>query len=315
MPELSIVIPVYNNADSLEILVKGIVTTLSTKLKYELILVNDGSTDKSWEIILQLLKEHSFSDPVIAIDLKENYGQENAKMAGLKYTSGDHIVFMDADCQHAPEHIFQLLKECENGSDVCYANFSNSPISLFKRTGSGLYNYLAYKLLKKPRGIYLSSFNMIKKSIADKVILYSSPIVNIDAMVLRETQNVTQIFVEQQKSLNKQTNYTAMKLIALFFRLLPGYSTLPLRLILIAGGAIFCLGSLLILAKITIHFTDPSAHFFIGTGKLLIITIGGIILTAIGIIGEYIGKIYLMLGNTKQFEIKTRTSSDANEKK
>lgn len=315
MPELSIVIPVYNNASSLESLVRSIENALNGKTGYQLILVNDGSRDNSWEIILDLLKSHSPENIFIAINLKENYGQENAKMAGLKHASGDYIVFMDADGQHDPEHIFKLLDECRKGFDVCYANFSNAPVQLFKRAGSALYNYLSCKLLLKPKGIYLSSYNLMKKEIADEVVSYSSPIVNIDAIVLKHTQNVTQIFVEHKKSLNKKTNYTPLKLIALFFKLLPGFSLLPLRIILVLGGIFTGLGVLLMLLKAGMHYADPSAHFFIGYVKLLIITSGGMILTALGIIGEYIGKIYIMLSNARQFEIQTLISSDADEKK
>lgn len=313
MPELSIVIPVYNNAESLEILVKAIGKALDQKLSYQLILVNDGSSDTSWEIIQKLtLQRRSSSNPIIAIDLLKNYGQENAKMAGLNYATGEFIVFMDADYQHDPEHIFKLLQECRKGFDVCYANFSNSPVHVLKRAGSGIYNYMSHKLLQKPKGIYLSSYNMMKKQVAEKAVQYQGPLVNMDAIVLKETQQVTQIFVEQRKSLNKKTNYTPLKLVSLFFRLLPGFSTLPLRLILLAGLSLTGIGTVLCLLKIALHFIDPALHF-IGYTKLLIILIGGILLTGLGIIGEYIGKIYVMMSRARAFEIQTIIASDKNE--
>src|ERR1700741_2938180 len=106
MPELSIVIPVYNNEDSLETLVGGIRNALEDRFSYELLLVNDGSSDRSWSILQKIAGMHyAGTNPLIAYDLKKNYGQENAKMAGLIHAQGDHIVFMDADCQHDPEDI------------------------------------------------------------------------------------------------------------------------------------------------------------------------------------------------------------------
>jgi undecaprenyl-phosphate 4-deoxy-4-formamido-L-arabinose transferase len=227
MSLLSIVIPVYNNAESLEVLVTGIESALGKKQDHELILIDDGSSDNSWEILLQLIKYRKSSHPLLAIKLKKNYGQENAKIAGLKNAVGDYIVFMDADCQHDPEHIFLLLSECEKGNEICYANFSNSPVNIFKRTGSSFYNYLAYQLISKPKGIYLSSYNMMKKDIGDKVKEYEGLLVNIDAIALKHAKSVSQIFVEQRLSLNTKTNYTPLKLVALFFKLLPGFSVFP----------------------------------------------------------------------------------------
>jgi undecaprenyl-phosphate 4-deoxy-4-formamido-L-arabinose transferase len=311
MPELSIVIPVYNNESSLQILVEGITKALENKIGYELILVNDGSTDSSWLVIEKIISNyHSTKGPLIAYDLTQNYGQEQAKMAGLKHASGDFITFMDADCQHDPQHIFALLEQCKKGADVCYANFSNSPANPFKRLGSSLYNYLAYKLLLKPKGIYLSSYNMMRKSIGDKVQRYTTPLINIDALALQHTQQVTQLFVEQRKSLNKKTNYTPLKLVALFFKLLPGFSVLPLRIILLCGLTFTFSALGLFVVKTAMHVADPTVHFFTGTGKLMVLGIGGIILTALGIIGEYMGKIYVMLSRAKPFEIKTGISSD-----
>ncbi|MCW3105271.1 MAG: glycosyl transferase family 2 [Bacteroidetes bacterium] len=310
MPGLSIVIPVYNNEHSLEPLVEGITKTLRGKLMYELILVNDGSTDSSWQVIEKIVSEYpADADPIIAYNLSENYGQENAKMAGLSHASGEYIVFMDADCQHDPIHIFAMLEQCMNGADVCYANFNNSPANPFKRLGSSVYNYLAYKLLRKPKGIYLSSYTMMSQSMRKKVKRYTTPLINIDALVLQHTQNVTQIFVEQRKSLNKKTNYTPLKLVALFFKLLPGFSIIPLRIIFLCGLTCNSAAMILGVIKWTIHFSEPSAHF-IGTGKLMILGMGGIILTALGIIGEYVGKIYVMLSGNKAFEIRTEISSD-----
>jgi len=311
MPGLSVVIPVYNNEHSLVPLVEGITKALRGRITYELFLVNDGSSDGSWQVIEKIISEYpSGADPIIAYKLSGNYGQENAKMAGLLHASGEYIAFMDADYQHDPAHLFAMLEQCRKGADVCYANFSNPPANLFKRFGSSLYNYLAYKLLKKPKGIYLSSYTIMSQGIRKKIVRYTTLLINIDALVLQHTQNVTQIFTEQRNSLNKKTNYTPLKLVALFFRLLPGFSILPLRIILLCGLSISSAAVILSVIKWAVHFSDPSAQFFIGTGKLMILGIGGIILTALGIIGEYIGKIYVMLSGNQAFEIQTEISSD-----
>ncbi|HEX8517739.1 MAG TPA: glycosyltransferase family 2 protein [Bacteroidia bacterium] len=315
MLQLSIVIPVYNNSESLRTLVAGIDQALGNGFNFELVLVDDGSKDGSWEIIKTLIASRTVNNPLKGIKLLHNTGQENAKMAGLRAAQGQYIVFMDADCQHDPSFIPHLISECEKGADVCYANFRNSPINLFKRAGSALYNYLACKLLLKPKGIYLSSYNVMRRSVADKVKLYEGFIVNIDAMVLQHTQKVAQITTEQKKSLNSKTNYTPLKMVALFFKLLPGFSVLPLRIILFTGILFFSAGLLFSLIKITFLNYDPSSIFVLGNGKLLILITAGILLTALGITGEYLGKIYILLNNSTQYQVQTIISSGENEQK
>ena len=305
MPELSVIIPVYNNENSIQVLVSSIGSALKDRNSYQLILVNDGSSDRSWEIISDCINGYSGNNTIMALDLKKNYGQENAKLAGLKNATGEFIAFMDADFQHNPEHLLLLLDECKNGSDVCYANFNNPSSGTFKLFGSWFYNYMATKLLNKPKGIYLSSYNMISKNIADEVIMYTSPIVNIDAMVLRHAKKVSQLFVQQNKSMNKKINYTPMKMVDLFFRLLPGFSTLPLRIILILGSLISCGGIFLLITKEVLGIFASSLHFPIQTNTLIISCLGGMILFAMGVIGEYMGKIYTILHTDRQFEIQT----------
>lgn len=314
MPELSIVIPVFNNANSIGLLVQDIQRKLEGTIAYELILVNDGSLDNSWESLLVLTRNYKGVNSITAINLQQNYGQENAKMAGLHHTTGDFVVFMDADFQHKPEHLFELLATCKNGFDVCYANFNSSSGSVLKRLGSRFYNYLAVKFLNKPKGIYLSSYTMFNKDVADYVKNFVSPLVNMDALVLRKTQNVTQIFVSAGKSLNIRSNYSPVKMIGLFFKLLPGFSVVPLRILLISGIVMSILGGILSVVKIL--FAPKAAPLlFLSSTSVICIFLAGLILLAIGIVGEYIGKIYTILSGAEQYKIQSLQQSDAHDKK
>lgn len=293
MIDISVVIPVFNNENSIGLLVPAIEKALSPFFSFEVILIDDGSNDSSWKIICELVNTHRF---VSGIKHKRNYGQENAKMAGLRMSLGNYIVFMDADFQHNPNDILELHKKCASGTDVCYANFTNSKGGFIKRLGGGIYNMLAVTFLKKPKGIYLSSFNMMNKKTAEKIVLHTTPILNLDSILLLYTTNVSQINTIALNSLNKQTNYNYQKLIQLFFKLLPGYSTKPLRIILYTGIFCFVVCLCLIAGKFFYHF--PLSFY-----QLLLLLLLSCFFLSLGIIGEYLGKIYLLLHSSIQYEI------------
>ncbi len=308
--EISVVIPVFNNQNSLSVLVGDIYNALLNKHSFEIILIDDGSEDKSWEKIKELKQSQTFSANIIAIKHKSNFGQENAKMAGLRMSSGKYVVFMDADYQHKAEDIIPLYEKSKQGFDICYANFSNKKKYSVKNIGSWLYNFLAYKFLNKPKGIYLSSFNMLNRKTADFVSLHTTPILNIDSIVLKYTQNISQIIVSQNKSLNTKKNYTFSKLLALFFRLLPGYSVKPLRFAFFMGLFV-CFFAL---AGLVLCFFDVLLPFKIQIScfKTIVVILIGLVLFSIGVLGEYIGKIYIILHGAKQYEIETLITKDAN---
>jgi len=293
MVDISVVIPVFNNENSLGLLVSAIEKALSPVHSYEIILIDDGSGDNSWKTICELVNRNHF---VSGIKHKRNYGQENAKMAGLRKASGNFIVFMDADFQHNPNDILELHRKCASGADVCYANFTNSKGGFIKQLGGFIYNVLAVIFLKKPKGVYLSSFNMMNKKTAEKIVLHTTPILNLDSILLLYTTNISQINTVALNSLNKQTNYNYKKLIQLFFTLLPGYSTKPLRLILFAGFLCFIGCLCLVVGKL--FFYLPFSFY-----QTFVLFLFSCFMLALGIIGEYLGKIYILFHGAKQYEI------------
>jgi undecaprenyl-phosphate 4-deoxy-4-formamido-L-arabinose transferase len=293
MIDISVVIPVFNNENSLGLLIPAIQRALYERFSYEIILIDDGSSDNSWKTICELVSNNRF---VLGIKHKGNYGQENAKMAGLRSAKGNYIVFMDADFQHNPNDIPELHKICASGADVCYANFTNNKGGFIKRLGGFIYNALSVIFLNKPRGIYLSSFNMMNKKTAEKIILHTTPILNLDSILLLYTTNVSQINTLALNSLNKKTNYNYKKLIQLFFTLLPGYSTKPLRLILFAGVVLFIGSFFLLVGKL--FFSLPLSFY-----QTFILLLFSFFMLVLGVIGEYLGKIYILLHSAKQYEI------------
>ena len=172
---ISVVVPVFNSADCLPELTRRIHRALQDN--YELILVNDHSSDNSWEVICSLFREYK---TVAGVNLRINSGQDNALMAGLQQTRGDFVVIMDDDLQHAPEDIFQLYDQCLGGYDVCYADFSKKKQAWWKNLGSWFNGKMGEFILNKPRHIYLSPFKIIRKEVVKEIYRYNGPYPYID---------------------------------------------------------------------------------------------------------------------------------------
>lgn len=297
--KLSIVIPVFNSQDCLEELYSQIENSLNYG-SFELIFVNDKSSDNSWEKIINICKSNK---NVTGISLRKNSGQDNAIMAGLKISKGEYIVIMDDDLQHSPSDILNLYNECVKGYDVCYGLFKNKKQKSWKKIGSWINGKLSEKILSKPKEIYLSPFKIIKNCIVNEIVEYNGPYPYIDALLLSVTNNITQIPIEHHKRFYGKGKFNFVRSFSVFLKHSTGYSIYPLRLAIYLG---FTAAFLSVIYGIYILY-----DYYNGSGKvegwastvLLIVLFGGIILICLGIIGEYVGRIFLTLNKKPQYSI------------
>lgn len=307
--KVSIVVPVYNSEDSLEQLNYQISQALSD-INYELILVNDKSKDKSWETILHLCRINS---KIRGVSLKKNSGQDNAIMAGLSRAAGEYVVIMDDDLQHAPLDILKLYQKCKEGYDVCYSYFPKKKQNFWKNAGSFLNGYLAELFLKKPKGLYLSPFKAIHRSVVKKIINYKGPFPYVDGIILSITSNITQIALTHHKRQVGRSNYNLLRSVSVFLKHVTGYSLYPLRMATIVGllsaSLSFMLGIYFIIDYLT---NDVHVEGWI-TLVLLIVFFNGLILMCLGLIGEYIGRIYLTATEKPQYVIDQLTEKQPSE--
>lgn len=311
MMTISIVIPVYNSEAILPELHRQIDAALAD-IAYELILINDKSTDGSWDQIKHLSGNHQH---VTGINLRKNYGQDNAIMAGLRFTSGEYVVIMDDDLQHAPEDIIKLYHKCREGYDICYANFVSKKQAVWKNTGSWLNGKCAEILLNKPRGIYLSPFQIVKKEVIDRVIQYRGPYPYIQGLLLDLTDNITQIDAKHHNRYAGKSNFTFIRSLRIFLKLVTSFSVIPLRLATMMGLVSSTVGFLLVPYYLYSHFWNDRIVEGWTTIVLLQLIIGGLVLLSLGIIGEYIGRMYLNINNKPQYDIKeTLACQRSNEK-
>ncbi len=306
MKDISIVIPVYNSEKCLDELNEQVSRELAD-VDYEMILVNDKSRDGSWQKILSL----AASNPrVKGITLKKNVGQDNAIMAGLANATGQYTVIMDDDLQHSPSDILKLYARCKEGYDICYGLFPEKQQSLWKNAGSKFNEYMAELFLKKPKGLYLSPFKVMRASLVNEIIAYKGPFPYIDGIILSLTSNITQLQLVHQKRFEGKSNYNILRSISVFLKHVTGYSLYPLRLAtlmgIVAAGLSFLLGVYFIVDYLS---TDRRVEGWI-TLVLLSVFFNGLILMCLGLIGEYVGRVYLTLTSRRQFVIDATTFSD-----
>jgi undecaprenyl-phosphate 4-deoxy-4-formamido-L-arabinose transferase len=304
--EISVVIPVYNSEQCLEDLSCEISAALKDVV-YELILVNDKSRDKSWEKIVAITQNNH---RVTGLNLRKNSGQDNAIMAGLSQCRGEYIVIMDDDLQHSPADIAKLHQKIKEGFDVCYGFFSDKKQTVWKNLGSKVNGYVAEIFLKKPEGLYLSPFKILSRGIVDAIINYKGPFPYVDGIILSITSNIAQVELKHHRRRAGSGNYNFVRSVSVFLKHVTGYSLYPLRLATIIGilsaGLSFSLGLYFLID----YFTNQAHVEGWITLVLLIVFFNGLMLMCIGLIGEYVGRIYLTVTARPQFAIDKIVSSE-----
>jgi undecaprenyl-phosphate 4-deoxy-4-formamido-L-arabinose transferase len=210
---------------------------------------------------------------------------------------------MDDDLQHSPTDIPKLLWEINHGFDVAYARFKNRHHALWKIAGSRLNNAVAGYLMQKPRDLYLSPFRAMKATIRDDILRYRGPYVYVDGLILSVTRNIASVDVEHHDRYAGESSYGLRKSLSLWLKMATSFSIVPLRLTSLLGmffaGVGFLLAILLIIQKFTLNLMP------IGWSSLIVtvLIIGGVQLLAIGMVGEYLGRVLLTINSRPQYVI------------
>lgn len=298
-PQLSVVIPTFGGRHILPALVDRLRDALQGQ-SFEIILVHDGGPDGSWPTISELARADR---RVRGINLRKNFGQHNAIMAGLAHARGEAIVTMDDDLQHSPKDIGALLRKLNEGYDVCYGTFKSRKHAAWKVVGSRINDYLATVLLGKPRGLYLSPFKCFSRAIRDELIKYDGPSVYVDGLIFAVTDNIASVEVEHHERPAGGGHYTLRKSVRLLLQMSTAGSIAPLRLSSFLGLIMAFLGLLLAVGFTIQRLTDPNLP--IGWASLIVtsLILGGVQLLALGILGEYIGLLFLRVNARPQYVI------------
>lgn len=294
---LSVIIPVYNSEQTINRLVEHVLETLD-RTTLEIVLVNDGSRDRSEQVCTELAKRFS---EVKFISLRRNSGEFNAVMCGLNHASGDYCVMIDDDFQNPPTEILKLVETAQQGDyDVVYSFYATKKHSWFRNFGSWLVNRVTTWLLEKPNDLYLSSFKLINQAVVQEIIKYKGPYPYLDGLIFRVTRNVGRVQVSHNAREEGESGYTLRKLTSLFMTILFGYSLKPLRLLTATGLAFSGFSLLAVLIDLVLYAIH--SEFFILNSVLILLTFfSGLILTCLGIVGEYIGRIFMAQSGLPQY--------------
>lgn len=305
---ISFVIPCYRSAQTIRGVVEEISAAMekirnaeSQECRYEIILVNDCSPDDTFEVIKSICAERG---DVCGVNLARNFGQHAALLAGFHYVHGDIVVCLDDDGQTPAEEVGKLLSRIEEGFDVVYARYAHKQHSSFRNLGSKLNELMTRVMLGKPKDLYLSSYFAAKRFVVDEMMRYTNPYPYVIGLVLRTTKKIANVDVRHREREVGTSGYTIGKLFALWFNGFTAFSIKPLRIATMIGVFTAIAGFFYGFYTIIKKLVNPNVPIGFSALMSMIVFLGGMVMLMLGLIGEYLGRIYISLNNSPQYVIR-----------
>lgn len=306
MKKLSFVIPCYRSERTIEIVVSELIDKISDNpiYQYEIILVNDGSPDQVWSVIQQLSRSNK---KIRGISLARNFGQHAALMAGYGVCEGDYIVSLDDDGQIPIDELDLLLEKIEEGYDVVYAYYDEIKQNAVRRFGTWMAKKMGEILLEQPKDLKGSSFYIARRYVIQEMTNYHNAYPYLAGLVFRTTKNITCVKVHHRQRMEGKSGYSFRALLSLWMNGFTAFSVKPLEIGIYLGvvlaGCGFLYAGIIIIRKLIGRVIVTGWSSLIS----LILIIGGTILILLGMIGEYVGRIYISINNAPQYVIKETT--------
>lgn len=300
---VSLVIPVFNGSQTIKKLLEDCLSSFTENYELEIVLVNDYSGDNSHQVCLSLKK--SYPNNIIYLSLSKNFGEHNAVMAGLNYTTGDFVVTLDDDGQNPPSEALKLLNHAVEGEfDVVYSYYVQKKHHIIRNLCSWLNGKIANMMLRKPPNLYLSSFRVISSFIVKEIIKYDLPYPYVDGLILRSTSNIGTIETMHSPRTSGKSGYTIRKLLRLWLNMFTNFSVLPLRIASIIGFLFAIIGIMTGVFTLYERILNPDLPIGWATIAVLCSVLGGVQLMALGMVGEYLGRLFMGINRQPQFLIK-----------
>lgn len=307
--KISFVIPCYNSAKTIEGVVEEIRETMENleQYIYEVVLVNDCSPDETFQVIRKICQSQSH---IYGLDLAKNFGQHGALMAGFHQVSGDIIVCLDDDGQTPASEVGKLLQKIEAGDDVVYASYAHKKHSLFRNFGTYMNEKMAEFLLGKPRELFVSSYFAARKFVIEEMMKYENAYPYVIGLVLRTTKRISNVEVDHRERQIGQSGYNFKKLLALWFNGFTAFSTKPLRIATVSGSLFALVGFGYGIYTVIKKFLIPQVPIGFSSLMSALMFIGGMVLLMMGLIGEYIGRMYICMNNAPQFVVREKVAKE-----
>lgn len=311
--KVSFVIPCYRSEKTLNIVVDEIKNKMQkmSNYTYEIILVNDCSPDGTLSVIRRLCAENN---NIIGVDHAKNFGQHAALMAGFSFVTGDVVVCLDDDGQTPADEVDKLLAKIDEGYDVVYAEYKHKQHSGFRNFGSWMNKKMTETMLKKPKELYISSYFAAKRFIVDEILNYKGAYPYVIGLVLRSTKSICNVEVTHRERMEGVSGYSMRTLLALWMNGFTAFSILPLRIASYGGSLIAFLGFIYAIVVIVRKLVDPTRMLGWSSTISIMLILGGLILIVLGLVGEYVGRMYINMNNSPQYVIRSVIRSEDGDK-
>lgn len=304
MTLLSFVIPCYRSEKTIKKVTDEIINTMNTNSEYdyEIILVNDNSPDGVLKVLKELAAENK---KIKVVDFMQNFGKDAAVLAGLSVARGQIAVTMDDDFQCPAKEVFNLIAPVESGEyDVSAAKYEVKMESLFKRFCSEVYRLCAQSMLGQPKDIRIDNFIALSEKVYREMLCYKNPYPFLDGLIMRVTKRIALVDMKERKrGDDNSTGFTFAKSMKMFMDGLTAFSIKPLRFASIIGFATAIIGFVFLIITVIHYFTSEVAVGFSSLMSVLLF-VGGMLMMMIGMMGEYIGRIYICINQSPQYVIR-----------
>ena len=310
---LSFVIPCYRSEHTIQSVIEEIKNwvDLHDVKEWEIIAVNDCSPDGVQEVLEKIASDNQ---KIKVIELAKNMGKHAAMLAGYSKVSGTLIVNLDDDGQCPVDQLNLLLDEIERGADIALAKYRVKKQSVFKRFGSLMNQKMAQIMIGQPKDIQISNFSVIRRIIVEEMIKYQNPYPYVSGLMLRSTKHIVNVQMDERERLYGSTNYTFIKSIKLWLNGFTAFSVIPLRIATMAGMCCTVIGVVSGLYVVIKRLLNPAILAGYSSLMAALLFIGGMIMLMLGMIGEYIGRIYISINNSPQYVIRQTINIEKSER-
>lgn len=302
----SIVIPVYNSEQIVGTTIDRVVAVfVEAGLDHEVILVNDGSQDGSWEVIAEKART---VPGVVALDLLKNYGQHHANLAGLRESTGDYVITMDDDLQNPPDQALLLIDEAMTGKDVVFGEFERKQAAGYRRLGSKLISMINRRIFGQPPGLAVSNYRILRRDVVDRICASRTAHPYMTGQALLYSSNRGNVRVRHEPRPVGKSNYSTLKILRLVLTILFSYSSYPLRFAALVGFGIsllsFLLGAFYLLSGV---FGNTQVQGWT-TLVVLLAIFNGFTIALLSMLGEYVVRTLNAITSIESYHVVARVS-------
>lgn len=308
MQLLSFVIPCYRSAGTLAEVTRQIRETVLAdgRYRYEIILVNDNPADETWQEIRRLKQQ---DENIFGICMSRNFGQASALMAGYRHVHGDIVVSLDDDGQTPPSEMFRLIDALDEYTDIVYASYPTKHHSLFRNFGSRVNDRMATWLMGKPRDLYMASYYAARRFVIDEMVRCDNPFPYVDGLAIRSTSRFKNVPIDHKDRTQGESGYTFFKLLSLWLNGFTAFSVKPLRVATVMG-MLFSLAGFVFAMIVVVRKIILLDQIDAGWSSIvaIVLLLDGILMMMLGLVGEYVGRMYMTMNKSPQYVVRTTTA-------